>query len=227
MVRPSPPRRVVAGLAAVLALAMGAMASTRADARSEYLQAARITIEPARITLQLALTPGAWVVEPLIAEIDRNQNGALDPDETTAYAAAVLADLHLEVDERPVTLSLSRQQFPAVEEMRQGESTIGLIVNADLPPLAPGTHRLRFRNMHHADTGVYQTNALAPFGLRVSLLNQERDADQREFVAEYQLRRTGEPPAWLVKDIGVGVLIIALFFIARWVVNRRISAGEA
>ena len=72
-----------------------------AHRRDEYLQAARIAIDPGRVQIELDLTPGIALAEAIIADIDRNRDGSLSADEQRAYASLVLSALTLEVDGTP------------------------------------------------------------------------------------------------------------------------------
>ena len=65
----------VAGHAAVLALAMTLLAGTDVAAHrtEDYLQAARIGLEPDRVLITLDLTPGIAVAESFLAALDRDR----------------------------------------------------------------------------------------------------------------------------------------------------------
>src|SRR5262245_61337231 len=88
-------RRAAAGIAfvAIAGLARGASAH-RLD---EYLQAARIGIDPGRVQLELDLTPGVAVAGKVIGDIDRDRDGVLSADEKRAYAAQVFGALAMDV----------------------------------------------------------------------------------------------------------------------------------
>ncbi len=167
---------------------MIASASTSAHRRDEYLQAARIGIDPGRVQIDLDLTPGIALAEGIVADIDRNQNGSIDADEAQAYSARVLSEIQLDIDGLPLTLELIDRQFPTEPAMFRGEGTIGLRLAAAVPPLAAGKHRVTYRNAHRNDIGVYLANALIPTSDRVSVIGQARDVDQRALTIEYTLR---------------------------------------
>src|ERR1051326_5336806 len=88
----------------VFAIGLTAMASASlaAHRRDEYLQAARITIEPSRVRIDLDLTPGIALAHDIVAGIDRDGDGVVGADEAQAYATRVLGDLRLDVDGAPV-----------------------------------------------------------------------------------------------------------------------------
>src|SRR5262245_5417034 len=92
-------RRRAVGLA-VMSCAIGADLS--AHRRDEYLQAARLGIDPHRVQIELDLTPGVALAVPILSEIDRNRDGVLSPDEQRAYGERVAGALALEIDGRPI-----------------------------------------------------------------------------------------------------------------------------
>ena len=55
----------------------------------DYLQAARIGVEPDRVQVTLDLTPGTGVAESFIAAIDREGDGSLSAEEQRAYAGQI------------------------------------------------------------------------------------------------------------------------------------------
>jgi len=68
---------------------------------------------------------------------------------------------------------------------RRGDGTIRLHIEATLPEVAAGSHRLRFRNAHLAGQSAYLANALVPESARVAVTAQRRDRDQSELTIEY------------------------------------------
>ena len=169
----------------LLILASVPLSAHRLD---EYLQAARIGIDPDRVQIELDLTPGVDVARTVVAEVDRNRNHAVDADEAQTYAARVARDVRLELDGRQLVLHEVSRHFPAVVDVLKGEGTIRLLWTARAPGLAPGTHRLVYRNDHHADIGAYLANALVPASARVAVTAQRRDVGQHQIAIEYELR---------------------------------------
>ncbi len=162
-------------------------ASPSAHRRDEYLQAARLAIDPDRVEIALDLTPGIAIADQVIAEIDRDGDAALTSAETGAYAQRVLAELALDIDGQPLRLELIESASPAIETMRRGEGAIRVQLRASLPALGAGSHRLRYRNAHRPDISVYLANALVPASDRVAIGAQRRDAGQRDVTIEYAL----------------------------------------
>ncbi|HVD92322.1 MAG TPA: hypothetical protein VNC21_08575, partial [Vicinamibacterales bacterium] len=68
-------------------MAIVASADVWAHRRDEYLQAARLAIDPARVEIELDLTPGIALADTIIADIDRNRDGLFSPDEQQAYGS--------------------------------------------------------------------------------------------------------------------------------------------
>jgi hypothetical protein len=197
-------------LAGAIVIAGGAVVS--AHRLDEYLQAARIAIDPDRAHIELDLTPGIALAEAILADIDRNRDGSLSADEQRLYASLVLRALQLDVDGTRLTLQSGVISFPEVAALRRGEGTIRLHSDATFPPLSTGPHKLRFRNGHHPDRSVYLANALVPATDRVAITSQERDGDQKELTIDYVLgpTPTGSSPAWLLGGIAAATALSAL-----------------
>ena len=184
--------RTKAAFAAFVMLAGGA--STSAHRLDEYLQAARVTIEPNRVVIDLDLTPGVAVAGVVLADIDRDRDGSISSGEAQAYVARVLSDLTLAIDGGPLALSARASTFPAMQALRTGVGTIQLRLAAELPTLQPGTHRLALRNAHLPRVSAYLANVLVPASERVDVTNQRRDYNQRALDIDYVLRE--KPRTW-------------------------------
>ena len=200
---PSSRSKFVVSLSVALAVAAGARAS--AHRLDEYLQAARIGIDPARVTIELDLTPGIAVASRVVAEIDSNRDGVISPDETRVYAKRVLQDIRVELDDRVLVLALIDTESATPAALRAGDGAIRFRATAAVPMSASGDHRLRFRNAHHADTGAYLANALVPTSARVGIVSQDRDVDQRELVVRYTLADDSSRVSWRPAAIGLGL----------------------
>jgi hypothetical protein len=169
------------------------------------------------VQLELDLTARIALADAIIADIDRNRDGSLSPDEPRAYADLVVSALTLAVDGTPVRAQLGASTVPDVEAMRRGEGIIRLQSTATLPRLAMGPHQLLFRNSHHPDRSVYLANALMPAGDDVAVTGQRRDGDQTELTIDYVLRATPATftAAWLLGGIAAATVI--------WVPGTRSS----
>jgi hypothetical protein len=174
--------------ARTLLLVLMAGVWTSAHRRDEYLQAARLAIEPDRVQVELDLTPGIAVAEAVLAEIDRDANGSISVAEARAYSARVLSAIALDIDGMPLGLELVDTALPALDAVLKGEGTTRIQAVASMPRLADGLHHLRYRNAYRPDIGVYLANALVPASDRVAIAAQRRDVDQRDLVIDYTLR---------------------------------------
>ena len=142
--------------------------------RDEYLQAARLSLDPERVRIELDLTPGIAVAESVLAEIDRDKTSAISADEAQAYVAIVRNAIRIEIDGRVLPVELVTSTFPVVEAMREGEGAIRVELTAVLPALSAGAHRLLYRNSHRPDIGVYLANTMKPASDRVAVTSQRR-----------------------------------------------------
>jgi hypothetical protein len=188
------------------------VAEVSAHRRDEYLQAARLAIDPVGVQLELDLTPGIALAEAIIAAIDRNGDGSLSQDEQRAYGGLVVSALTLEVDGRPVRVRLGACRFPDAEAMRRGEGTIRVQSTATLPRLSMGPHQLLFRNSHHPERSVYLANALVPDSDEVAVTGQRRDGDQTELTIDYVLRAAPatSTSAWVLGTIAAALVLSVL-----------------
>ena len=204
-------------MAVVVAVLAGS--SMSAHRRDEYLQAARLTIDPDRVAIALDLTPGIAVADVVRAEIDRDGDGAVSRQERNEYVRRIVTGIALDVDGRPLTLGVVDDAFPDLDAMRQGEGTIRINATAALPQLGEGVHHLRYRNSHRPEIGAYLANALVPGSDRVSIAAQRRDVDQRELTIEYTLR--ADPRSRARDGLVAGVVAALLWMTSmRW---RRAS----
>jgi hypothetical protein len=187
-------------------------AEVSAHRLDEYLQAARLAIDPGRVHIELDLTPGIALAEAILADIDSNRDESLSAEEQRAYGSAVLSALTLEVDGTPVRAQLGASSFPDVEAMRRGEGTIRIESAATLPRLSIGPHQLLFRNSYHPDGSVYLANALVPESDRIVVTAQRRDGDQSELIIEYVVRAAPatSTAAWVFGSLAAATVLSAL-----------------
>jgi hypothetical protein len=181
--------------AAVLTVACALGGQLSAHRLDEYLQAARLAVEPGHVDVELDLTPGVSVAQSIISDIDRNGDGSLSLEETRDYERRVLAAVTMEIDGQAVPLQPGVATFPDVGAFRRGDGTIRLRSSAALPRLSAGAHQLLFRNTHRRDVSVYLANALVPDTDGIAITAQRRDGDQSELMIEF-LSRPATPSLW-------------------------------
>jgi hypothetical protein len=206
--------------ALTLLLVLMSGASTSAHRRDEYLQAARLGIDPDRVQLALDLTPGIAVAEAVLAEIDLDANRSISAAEARAETERVLNAVAFDVDGMPLRVEVIDFVFPTFDAALNGEGTTRIQAVAAMPRLADGRHRLRYRNTYRPDIGVYLANALVPVSDRVTVTAQRRDVDQSELIIDYTLRP--DPTTRTIQGLSVGVCG-ALILVANvwWRLSRQ------
>ena len=173
--------------AATAGLLLVLSASPSAHRLDEYLQAARVSLERTRVALEVDLTPGAAVADGIIALIDGDGDKRISPLEAERYGRSVLADVVLELDGRPITLTLDHVEASSLEEMRHGLGAIQLRASGDAEPRMSLRCELHFQNNHQAGSSVYLVNALLPGDAGIKVVGQTRDAKQRDVRIEYSI----------------------------------------
>jgi hypothetical protein len=206
------------GAVALVLLAGGVPSAHRRD---EYLQAARVAIDPDRLEIELDLTPGIAVAEQMLAEIDRDGNRSISDAEAHAYRGQVLGAMVVDVDGTPLSLELIDSSFPDVAAVLNGAGTMRFRAVAALPRVSAGTHHLRYRNSHRPDIGVYLANALVPSSDRVAIVAQRRDPDQRDLMIEYTLE--ADPATRVRGGLSAGAAGAAIWLTSLWWRRRRES----
>jgi hypothetical protein len=209
--------RRIPAVSVLLLLALPA--SPSAHRLDEYLQASRVSLARDRVTLELDVTPGANLASRVAALVDRDGDGRISPVEAEAYGRGAVRELRVEIDRRPVPLTLMRVEASSIEEMNEGMGGVRILAVGRLhEPLAGGQHQVYVRNDHHPDSSVYLVNALVPETRDVVLVAQTRDVHQREIHLDYEVARVW--PArlgWLT----VGVSGLAVLIVVRKPVYRR------
>jgi hypothetical protein len=204
-------------------MAIAGVAELSAHRRDEYLQAARLAIDPDRVQIELDLTPGIAVAEDILAEIDLDRDRSISATEAQAYSGRVLGAIALDVDGMPLGVELVDSAFPAIDAMMQGVGTTRIHGIAQMPILPAGVHHLRYRNSYRSDIGVYLANALVPASDRVTIAAQRRDADQHHLIIDYVVRSdaTTQTRQWLYGGIS-GSIVCLIFW---WLRSRRRQAA--
>ena len=197
--------RASSGHGVVLALAMTLLAGKEVSAHrtEDYLQAARIGLEPDRVQITLDLTPGIAVADSFIAALDRDRDGLLSPEEQREYAGQVVSGLQVAIDGRRLQPIVLASRYSEPSAFRRGEGTFRLDIQAKLPEVAAGSHQLLFRNTHLAGHSAYLANALVPESARVAVTAQRRDRDQSELTIEYTVHggSTVATLAWVLRSV--------------------------
>ncbi len=146
----------------------------------QYLQATLVAIEPSGVRLQINLTPGVAVAEQVLAQIDRDRDGAISKHEAADYAKFLKRDLTLRIDGRKLELKLTGSEFVPPAELRTGAGTIRMEFSASSGSFAAGAHRLALENRHLTAISVYLINAAQPRFATVQITRQKRNTNQSE-----------------------------------------------
>ena len=167
-----------------------------------------MSLEHTRVELEIDLTPGASVADGIIALIDRDGDKRISPLEAERIRPGCSwRTCVLELDGRPLALTLNHVEVPSLEEMRHGLGAIQLRASGDVEPRMSFRRELRFQNNHHAASSVYLVNALIPSDAGISVVSQTRDAKQRDARIEYSVR-----PQWpkyrVLAVAGVAVVVL-------------------
>lgn len=177
--------RRVSVAAIVFVLAMPA--ESAAHRLDEYLQAARVSLARDRITLEVDLTSGVSIAAAIITFLDRNGDGTISPIEAEAYGKVVLSDVVLELDGRPIAMTLTRVEIPALHDMSDGLGTIQLRAVGQVESVVAGRRHLYFRNNHQPVASAYLVNALLSQDRDVGVVAQIRDPRQQTVRVEYNV----------------------------------------
>ena len=193
-------------------------AGTRVSAHrlDEFLQAARIAVEPDRVMLEMSLTPGTAVAEKVIGDIDVNRDGMFSTAEKQAYVDRAVGALVLRVDGgQRLQMAITASEVPDAAAMREGDGVVAIRAEAAGSRWPAGSHQLHFRNEHDPGDSVYLANALVPENDEVMVTAQHRDADQRALTIAFAVAPATEGSsqwpwfaggafgcAWLLRRIG-------------------------
>jgi nickel/cobalt transporter (NicO) family protein len=187
-------RAIGAAVVCLLLMRMDA-AAHRLD---EYLQATRVSLARGAVTLEVDLTPGASVAASVLEVLDTDRDGRFSAFEAGAYGRAVVEDLVIELDGRPVALTVDRVEASTPGEMREGMGTIQVHAVGRVDAVSGGRHELYFRNNHRPGGSVYLVNALVSEDRTVSVERQRRDARQQEVRIDYTVgSKWPVPGLWL------------------------------
>ena len=114
-----------------------AAASPSAHRRDEYLQAARLAIDPDRVRIDLDLTPGIAVADRILSDIDADRNGSLSSLETQAYVREVVSAITLDVDGSRLAVQGTDSAFPTFDAVRNGDDQLRLEARETCPRRPP------------------------------------------------------------------------------------------
>src|SRR5438067_9050604 len=92
------------GLIALLPGLLALPAAALAHPLDVYLQATYITVAPAQIVVELDLSPGVLVAPQVLPQLDSDGDQQISDAEGQAYGDAMLRNIVLQVDGKPLAL---------------------------------------------------------------------------------------------------------------------------
>ena len=197
------------GLGLALAMTLAARPRRVGTPTEDYLQAARIDLEPDSVLITLDLTPGIAVAESFMAAIDHDRDGSLSTEEQRGYASEVVRALEIEIE---VSHRPSRLIRPAFREYLRFVGARG--------PSGCRTARASWPVWWRTSTVLQErapwrpervlANALVPRSDRVSVSGQRRDDRQRELRIDFAVRggSIDSTPVWLLVGVAAAVLMM-------------------
>jgi hypothetical protein len=173
----------------------------------EYLQATLVLIEPDSIRLQINLTPGVAIADQVLAQIDRNHDGVISPEESAAYADALQRDLTVRLDHRPLNVRRTALSIPAPAELESGSGIIQVEFSIAPVAVSAGRHQLQIENRHLPAMSVYLLNAAQPRSQSIQITRQQRNLNQSTGEIEFSVNQ----PAHASGIAGLVALVASLF----------------
>jgi hypothetical protein len=203
--------------------------SALAHRLDECLQASFVSVEPDRIGIEVALTPGVEMIGWILPSMDLDHDGVVSESEAAAFGERVGTNLSLRIDDKDLPLRLADARFPEVSEMTNGVGVVRLHFLAEANGVSSGRHHLRFENRYLTNYSVYLANALVPESPAIAIGRQERDALQTRLEFDYTLaetpnasggRKERQSHVWpVVLALAMGLVVLGLLR------RRRFPAG--
>jgi ABC-type nickel/cobalt efflux system permease component RcnA len=129
-----------------------------------------VGLAPADARLTLVIGGGILANELVLADLDPNGDGTVDPAERSAWIAGVLTDLRVTLDGRDVPLDPAAvsTQFPKLDDFHLGLSPLVLTLTVPLPATGGKVdHHLTVRDDYHLDRTDYLLDVQTAAGASV------------------------------------------------------------
>ncbi len=101
-------------VAAILVMVLAGTTRVATHVLDQYVQLSRINVRRDGLTIDLELTAGIEIAQPLFFQINSDRDGQISDREARAYARQVIDDLFVSVDDRPLALTLAQYHLSAV-----------------------------------------------------------------------------------------------------------------
>ena len=175
------------GLIALLLTVLAPPAAALAHPLDVYLQATYITVAPTQIVVELDLSPGVLVAPQVLPQLDPNGDQQISDAEGQVYVAAMLRQVVLQVDGKPLALAVTKIDMPPYLTIQAGYGTIRIFTLARLADAMTGTHRIYYKNNYAPTGSAYQVNAFVDKGVAITLGKQNRDSIQQSMTMDYAI----------------------------------------
>jgi ABC-type nickel/cobalt efflux system permease component RcnA len=166
-----------------------------------YLQATYITVAPTQIVVELDLSPGVLVAPQVLTALDADGDQQISEAEGQAYVATILPNVVVQVDGKPLALTVTKIEMPPYLTIQAGYGTIRVFTTATLAAALTGTHQLTYQNNYAPTGSAYQVNALLEKDSTVTLGKQNRDAIQQGMTMEFAIGRAASTNAMTATSV--------------------------
>jgi nickel/cobalt transporter (NicO) family protein len=157
------------GLIALLLALLAPPLAALAHPLDVYLQATYITVAPTQIVVELDLSPGVLVAPQILPQLDPNGDQQISDAEGQAYVDAMLRQVVLQLDGKPLALAVTKVDMPPYLTIQAGYGTIRIFTLARPADGMTGTHQIAYQNNYAPKGAAYQVNAFVDKGVAILL----------------------------------------------------------
>lgn len=179
--------RFVLGLIALLLALLAPPAAALAHPLDVYLQATYITVAPTQVIVELDLSPGVLVAPQVLPLLDTNGDQQISDAEGQAYVDTVLPNIALQVDGKPLALTVIKIEMPTYLTIQAGYGMLRVFTSANLPKGMTGRYTVSYKNNFAPAGSAYQVNAFVEKGAAITLGKQNRDSIQQSMTMDYSI----------------------------------------
>jgi len=165
-------------------------AGAQAHRLDETLVGSLVLLSPARISVQVDITPGTLLAREVHDRIDLDRNGVISAAERTSLGAGWARQVRIQLDGAERGLRVLDCEVPDLERLLAGDGIIRINAALDGVP-DRGVHKLSIVSGDSFPNPVFAVNALKPVDDRIRILRQDRDAGQRVYAVDYEIAGRG------------------------------------
>ncbi len=169
-------------------------------------QAAYITLQPQKVSIELDFTPGELVAAQFVQEFDGK---SLNLETLQKFTQKLLKREHFRLDEKEIDLKLefAQSQIPDLALLKSGGAQLQLLLIGDLPNVS-GKHQFVFENKYQPVKSAYAANVFVE-SKDVQIIQQSRDSNLQVFRVDFQAPQNSNFAWWWVV-IAVGLIAVVL-----------------